>query len=235
MDNKGNKGNNHHRGNTFAANGIHWSSDYEDDGLAGHPYTPSTVPVRLETRGGLTIPYVVVSEPPPGRFDYLWEDLGEADEDLDLDADFDADFDGDVDDDFDVYADEQYDSPLPWYRTKVAMVAIGAIGAAVIAILVSAVLLVSSRSGGRSGVEEPLPTTISPTAVTTPSTSATVPPSPTVTPSSSEPPASAPVVVAPTHEPPPPTAPPEIGVTRTPATRSPISVSPQPHPAHPHY
>jgi hypothetical protein len=88
-----------------------------------------------------------------------------------------------------------------WYRTKLALTAILAASAAVAAIVVSGVLLVTS-----TGPEPPLP-----------------PPPPPETASSVNP--------APRYNPtyqPRPTKAPEIGVTRTPVTRAPISVAPQP-------
>ena len=160
---------------------------------------------------------MAVSEP-PGDFDYLWEDLGDTEDDFGFD-------------DFDV---EPYKPPPPpWYRSNTAMVAIGAIALAVIAILVSAVLLVSRDSRGPAPVvERPVATTPSSAAPTTPPMIASVPPSAPETPTPTET-ASAPVVVVAPTQAPRPTDPPEIGVTRTPVTRSQISVSPQPRQPHP--
>jgi hypothetical protein len=165
---------------------------------------------------------VAVTEP-PGDFDYLWEDLGDTD-----------DF------EFDDYDVEPYKPPpAPWYRTTVALLAICAIGGAVIAIVVSAVLLFSRTSRGPTHDTDPTApaTPSSAPAKTRPPMIATVPaPPPTESlpsesPSESEPTASAPIVVAPppTHEAT-PTAPPRINVTR-----APMSVSPEPHRAFPHY
>jgi hypothetical protein len=170
---------------------------------------------------------VAVSEP-PGDFDYLWEDLGEADEDFGYD---DEDFGNDEYDEYDGYDGYDVDpyevAPAPWYRTRGALLAIGAIGIALVAILVSAVLLVSRHSRGPARTVE---TTIAPTpssvSVTTPPMIATVPPSPP--PSSTETTTQAPVVVAPpqrTSQPPKPT---DVTVIPTPVTRSPISVRPEP-------
>lgn len=132
-------------------------------------------------------------------------------------------------------------SPQPWYRTSAAVLAMVAIGIAVVAIIVSAVLLMSrgSRAQVRDTDEPAIVTTPSTAPPTTLSPTATVAPSPTAPPPSeppvSAPPASAPVAVEPPRQqPPPPAKPPEIGVTRTPVTRSPISVRPAPRPAYPH-
>ena len=154
---------------------------------------------------------------PSGDFDYLWEDLGDLDEDYDF----------------------RVPSPPPappWYRTPAALVAMGAIGIAVVAILVSAVLLMSRNSRGPSvDVETTIATTRQPPPTTAPPMTATVPPGPTEAPPPSEPTASVPVAVEPPRQQQPePTKPPEIGVTRTPVTRSPISVRPNPRPAFPH-
>jgi hypothetical protein len=162
---------------------------------------------------------VAVSEP-PGDFDYLWEDLGEADEDVGYDDDL--GYDG-----YDGYDVDPYEPPpVPWYRTTGALLAIVAIGIALVAILVSAVLLVSRHSRGPAReVETTIAPTPSSTPVTTPPMVATVPPSP---PASSAETTQAPVVVAPPRQSE-PTKPPDITVVvPTPVTRSPISVRPEP-------
>jgi hypothetical protein len=118
-------------------------------------------------------------------------------------------------------------APPPWYRTKQALTAIVAASAAVVAIVVSGVLLVfrgvSSPVDGVTG-------SVSPTAATTaesvPQATGEEPPPP-------PPPleTASPVNTAPRYNPtyqPRPTKAPEIGVTRTPVTRAPISVAPQP-------
>ena len=151
-------------------------------------------------------------------------------------------------------------APTPWYRTKQAMTALIAAAAAMVAIVVSGVLLVFRAPGNTDDAT----TSVTPTAPTSaaPATVASStelpppqppPPSPSPSPSLSPPlpPLSPPPPLPP--QPPPPaetpassvnTAPdanyptvrpreskePEIGVTRTPATRSPISVAPQPRP-----
>jgi hypothetical protein len=179
------------------------------------------------------MPFMAVTEP-PGDFDYLWEALGDTDDVGGTRTDFEFD-----DDDFgfdDGYGiDRHPHKPLvPWYRTTAAMVAIGAIGSAAVAILVSAVLLMSRDSGEPASTVESTtatPTTTAPSAApeTTPPPVAAVPPNPTESPSPAPSPAGAPpVVVEPRQTE--PARPPEIGVTRTPLTRHPISVRPQPVP-----
>jgi hypothetical protein len=152
----------------------------------------------------------------PSNFDSLWADLGTTEDAYGPD-------DGVV---------EPHQKPrAPWYRTTAAMTAIGAIGLAVIAMVVSAVLLVSRNSQGPATEIRP---TIAPTPppsapATPPPMVATVPPAPAETPSPTEVTVDAPVVVAP----PPETRvkkPPEIGVTRTP-----MRVTPQPRQPHPSY
>jgi hypothetical protein len=167
---------------------------------------------------------VAVSEP-PGDFDYLWEDLGETDEDFGYDGE---DFGyGGEDFGYDGYDADPYEPPpVPWYRTTGALLAIGAIGIALVAILVSAVLLVSRNSRGpASEVETTVAPTPSSAPVTTPPMIATVPPSPPPTPTETT--TQAPVVVAPPRQSE-PTKPPEVTVVPTPVTRSPISVRPEP-------
>jgi hypothetical protein len=158
---------------------------------------------------------------PPGEFDYLLDELNDADEDA-------------LDDDY--FDNDPYQPPRPWYRTTAAMVAIGAMGVAVIAILVSAVLLVSRHSRGTTDNVEPTIATTTPSSApaTTPPMVATAPPSPPVNPTPSGSTASAPVVVAPpSHSE--PTKPPQVGVTRGPLIRQPISVRPVPRKAFPGY
>lgn len=161
---------------------------------------------------------VAVTEP-PGDFDYLWDDLGDPDDDYG----------------FDDYDDDPYDPPVrhaPWYRTTGALLAICAIAGAVVAILVSAILLMSRNSHGPTQVVIPSPApTRSSAPAPAPSTVATVPPSASESPSPSATP-SAPVIVTPTHG---PSTPSTLGGTSTPVTRSPLSVHPEPHPAFPHY
>jgi hypothetical protein len=121
-------------------------------------------------------------------------------------------------------------APVPWYRTKPAMTAIVAASAAVAAIVVSGVLLVFRGSeatvNDNTSVTPTAPTSVAPVQV---ASSEAPPPGPPPPPPPTE------TVASPvnpgagsngTYEPR-PTKPPEIGVTRTPITRLPISVAPQ--------
>jgi hypothetical protein len=150
----------------------------------------------------------------------------------------------DVDDHnrFDAFNDNTWSftpAPTPWYRSRQAMTAIVAASAAVAAIVVSGVLLVfrgpsDTGTDVTSSVTPTAPTSAAPVRVA----SSEAPP-PTVSPPPPPPPAPAtvasPVNPAPRYNPtyvPPPAKAPEIGVTRTPVTRLPISVAPQPRSGH---
>jgi hypothetical protein len=135
---------------------------------------------------------------------------------------------------FDAFNDDTWSftpAPTPWYRTKQAMTAIVAASAAVAAIVVSGVLLVFQGSGGSfndqpSSVTPTAPTSVAPVQVASseaPPPEPPPPPPPTETVASPVNPGSG---SNPRYEPR-PTKPPEIGVTRTPVTRLPISVAPQ--------
>ncbi|MGV0743289.1 hypothetical protein [Mycolicibacterium sp. XJ870] len=165
-----------------------------------------------------------------GGFDYLWEEPApgpEVGSDARPDTGPDAGPDGF--DAFDINTWNFKPAPVPWYRTRGAAIALIAAGVAAAAIVVSVVLLLLRDAP--SSVDRDEPTSVAPTAGTTPPT-----PSPTLR-----------VGVPPAPPPPPPPtqeAPrspvyrptqrpreskkPEIGVTRTPVTRSPISVAPEP-------
>jgi hypothetical protein len=149
----------------------------------------------------------------------------------------------DVDDHdhFDAFNDSTWSfapAPTPWYRTRQAMTAIVAATAAVAAIVVSGVLLVFR---GDSGTATDVTTSVTPTAPTSAAplqvASSEAPP-PAEPPPPSPPPSetvASPVESAPRYNPtsaPRPTKAPEIGVTRTPVTRQPISVAPQPRSGH---
>jgi hypothetical protein len=121
-------------------------------------------------------------------------------------------------------------APAPWYRTRQAMTALIAAAAAMAAIVVSVVLLVFRAPDNSDDAT----TTVTPTAPTSaprPTASSEAPPPP-------PPPPPPPETSAESVSPPPggnlprtrqrETKAPEIGVTRTPITRSPISVAPQP-------
>lgn len=122
-------------------------------------------------------------------------------------------------------------STAPWYRSPQSRTLLIVSAAALSAIVISVSLLVF-RSPSDGGEPSPVDTT---TAVTTPLATATSerrpPPAPPPPPPPPPPPEAstvneAPAVIRPTVRPR-PTNKPEIGVTRTPATRSPISVAPQ--------
>jgi hypothetical protein len=132
--------------------------------------------------------------------------------------------------------------PPPWYRTKPAVAALIAATIATVALVVAVVLLAFR---GPSARDDDAPASPSPTAPTSaPSTPATTsppaplppppppPPPPAPPPPAPPPPATAeaPADSGPANGPPPQprqTKEPEFGVTRTPETRSPISVAPQ--------
>jgi hypothetical protein len=121
-------------------------------------------------------------------------------------------------------------APTPWYRTRQAVTAIIAASTAMAAIVVATVLLVFRGQGDtadevKSSVTPTAPTSAAPSRVA----SSEVPPPPPPPPPPPE--TASPVHTAPTYNPtyrPRPTKEPEIGVTRTPTIRSPISVAPQP-------
>ena len=126
-------------------------------------------------------------------------------------------------------------APTPWYGTRQAVTAIIAASTAMAAIVVSAVLLVFRGEGDTvddvtSSVTPTAPTSAAPVEVA--SSEAPPPPLPPLPETASPPPETAsPVNTAPSYNPtyqPRPTKEPEIGVTRTPVIRSPISVAPQP-------
>jgi hypothetical protein len=132
--------------------------------------------------------------------------------------------------------------PEPWYRNPQASVAVGAIALAVVALVVSTVLLVfrPPRDEPSTAVEPAQPSG-TPTTTARAPTLASPPPSPPIAPPGSPPPPESPTQVSAVpvivNNPPvqrEPTKPPEIGVTRTPATRQPISVAPSARAPHPH-
>lgn len=162
-----------------------------------------------------------MSDPGPrGTFDYAWEDPAPN-----------ATAGANGFDDFDLGNWSFKPAAIPWYRTRRAVVALIATALAAAAIVVSSVLLLlgDSDSDVPAPTTPPTPTTAGPPS---PSLRVGVPPAPPEPPPPPPPPEEtqqAPVY-RPTHRPS-PTKKPEIGVTRTPVTRSPISVAPQPrHP-----
>jgi hypothetical protein len=161
--------------------------------------------------------------------DDLWDEPGDNFWDNQPDPDDNGHFDA-----FNVNTWSFRPAPTPWYRTKQALTAIIAASAAVAAIVVSGVLLVFRDPGGT--VDE-VTSSVTPTAPTS------AQPAPEATSAAPEPPlppppppeTPSPVNTAPTYNPtyqPRPTKAPEIGVTRTPVTREPISVAPQPRTGH---
>lgn len=186
----------------------------------------------------------------PGDFDYLWEEADRSDG-VDVVDDenryaSDADLDYLLAEDpaqehngFDAFDENTWDeaftpvAPAPWYRSPQSRTLLIASGVALSAIVVSLVLLVFR---GSPSEDSPAPTVRTP-ATTTPLATATSeappPPPPAAPPPPPPPPAeqstnSAPAAVQPTARPKPTTKEPEIGVTRTPAIRMPLSVAPQP-------
>ena len=114
-------------------------------------------------------------------------------------------------------------APPPWYDSPQAKVAIGAVSLAAVAMVVSIVLLLFQ---GSDDDNQPVPATTTTTTTTTKASSEVPPPPPPPPPPTSETPEQAPVIIRP-RQPTRQSNKPEIGVTRTPVTRSPISVSPQ--------
>lgn len=119
--------------------------------------------------------------------------------------------------------------PTPWYRTRQALIALAAVAAAIVALVVSVVLLALGGSPNTEQTPTSDTSTTPTTAASTPDTTSAMPPPPPPPP---PPPTSAssvapPVYNGPRYEPR-PTKPPEIGVTRTPVTRTQLSVAPQP-------
>jgi hypothetical protein len=94
--------------------------------------------------------------------------------------------------DFDPFAADAYRPEVPWHRRRAAILALAAIGLALVAILVAAVLLVAGQWGTSDEPENVSPapsTSSSPQApTTTPLTSAPPPPPPPPPPPSSAPP-----------------------------------------------
>lgn len=117
-------------------------------------------------------------------------------------------------------------APPPWYDSTQAKLAIVAVSLAAAAMVVSIVLLLVQGSTAEDD-EPSTSTSASPTTTATTATSSELPPPPPPPPPpTSESPEQAPVIVRP-RQPTRQSNKPEIGVTRTPVTRSPISVSPQ--------
>ncbi|CRZ17432.1 hypothetical protein [Mycolicibacterium neworleansense] len=122
-------------------------------------------------------------------------------------------------------------APLPWYRARTAMIAIIAAAVAAGAIVVSGVLLLLRDSPAvPEQATTPSPAGSATAPAPSPSLRVGVPPAPPEPPPAPPPETRQAPVYRPTQRPA-ETKKPEIGVTRTPVTRSPISVAPQPrHP-----
>lgn len=118
--------------------------------------------------------------------------------------------------------------PVPWHETPQARIAMIAVALAVIALVVSIVLLAIDGSSGDDEAPGPQTSTTPTTTATTPSPTEVLPPPPPPPPPPPE--STAPAPQAPVYQrprQPSQSKKPEIGVTRTPVTRSPISVAPQ--------
>jgi hypothetical protein len=180
-----------------------------------------------------------------GEFNYLIGDLPDADESDGLDHSSAGDHHTDEQDgrlwisepesagsgSFDAFDDSTWyfePAPVPWYQRKQALTALIATVVAAVAIVVSGVLLVFRGPSSSSDVESTTPVTATaPSTVASPSPSSPEPPPPPPPPpETSAAPAPPP---AQTYQPQTPrsTKEPEIGVTRTPVTRSQLSVAPQ--------
>lgn len=125
-------------------------------------------------------------------------------------------------------------APTPWYRTTPAMLGLITTAIAAVALVVSGVLLLFRGPADDAGPPA-APSSTTPTSAAPATTSRPAPPppppetSPPPAPETSAPPANrAPSTYWPSR--PRQTKKPEIGVTRTPETRSPISVAPKPRP-----
>lgn len=131
---------------------------------------------------------------------------------------------------FDAFNDSTWhftSPPPPWYRTRPAVMTIAAASVAAVTLVVSTVLLAFTGPADDSvpTQESTHESTSSAPAATTTSRSPLPPPPPPPPPPPSEPAQSG---GGGQRVDPRPTKKPEIGVTRTPVTRNPISVSPQP-------
>jgi len=194
-----------------------WDDPAEADALTSDDEVPEVQPAEE------------LGAPPKDPGDDLWDEPDDNFWDNQLDSD---DFPNDSGH-FDAFNDNTWSfkpAPTQWYRTKPALTAIVAASAAVAAIVVSGVLLVfrgpaSTVDGVTSSVTPTAPTSAAPV----PAATSAEPPPPLPPPPPPE--TASPVNTAPRQNPayqPRPTKAPEIGVTRTPVTREPISVAPQP-------
>lgn len=115
-------------------------------------------------------------------------------------------------------------APTPWYRSGHSRVVLAAVSLAVIALVVSGVLLAFQRSSGEQTAPNPAETSsAAPTTETAPATTSELPPPPAPPPPPPPPPAASEIQRAPVYAPPNrPSRKPEINVTR-----KPMSVAPQ--------
>jgi hypothetical protein len=197
------------------------SGDFDylwDDPADSNGLTSGDEVVEVQPAGEL-------ESPPKDPGDDLWDEPDDNFWDNQPDAD---DFPQDTGR-FDAFNDNTWSfrpAPMPWYRTKQALTAIIAASAAVAAIVVSGVLLVFR---GPANTVDEMTSSVTPTAPTSsepvPVATSAGPPLPPPPPETASPVNTAPRY-SPTY-PPRPTKAPEIGVTRTPVTRLPISVAPQ--------
>lgn len=169
-----------------------------------------------------------------GDFDYLFDDITDADE-SDAADDYEALDVIQPEVSFDAFNAETWyfePAPVPWYRTRQAMSLLVATSVAAAALVVSGVLL-AFRGTGAPDVEH--------VTSETPSAQTSVAPRPSSSPSKPPPPPPPPPPQETSEAPPPPppvqtqrprspstrqSRAPEHNVTRTPVTRSPISVAP---------
>ncbi|MGE2721847.1 hypothetical protein [Mycolicibacterium celeriflavum] len=176
-----------------------------------------------------------------GDFDYLIEDEVDVADGADSGADatagyFDPEKAPGRDMRFDAFDEDTWyfePAPPPWYRTKFTLGVLIAAAIAAVALVVSVVLLVvhtPAKPVDRN--DKPLRPTVQTTApARTPSPRNESPPPPPPPPprdeASAAPAPPPPASYRPRNPPPRTGRGPEIGVTRTPVTRSPISVAPQ--------
>ena len=203
-----------------------WDDPADVDGLMRHDQIPEAPPAE-ELDHPRDDPDDDLWDEPDDSF---WDNQPDPNDNGHFDGDFDGHFDGQFDGHFDAFNMKTWSftpPPTPWYRTKPAVTATIAASAAMVAIVVSAVLLVfrgqgSTLDGGTSSVTPTAPTTADPVQV---ATSAAPPPPPLPPP---PPPATAsPVNTAPTYNPtsqPRPTKAPEINVTRLPMSVAPSRI-----------
>jgi hypothetical protein len=200
-----------------------WNDPADPNGLTSDDEASDTLPTE-ELDPALKDPGDDLWDEPDDNF---WDNRPDPDDSSGVDPEFDGHFDA-----FNNTTWSFAPPPTPWYRTKPALTAIIATSAAMAAIVVSGVLL--AFRGPDSTVEQ-MTSSVTPTAPTSaePAPLATsAEPEPPLLPPPPPPPETAlPVNTGPRYNPPAqsrPTKAPEIGVTRTPVTREPISVAPQP-------